>query len=166
MPLSQASLQVREPMSATGPPVIWSLLREHAFDITTVRFSVTAGGVLDDFFVHEDVAALAIRPDPFLARRGPFVLEYSGDYSQAVPTGRVPDPEMMYGNVWPMRLATTIVQFTGTPPERLWAVQGETAATAERVAPLRVQPDGSAQICLEDFIGVYGIQWEWGDEPG
>jgi hypothetical protein len=23
--------------------------------------------------------------------------------------------------------------------------------------------DGSVQVCRQDFVGVYGIQWEWGD---
>ena len=164
MLLRSSTLQVREPMSATGPPVIWSLSGDASFDISTARFEVTTGGVLDDFFVHGDVAGFAIRPDPVIAQRGPFVLEHSTDYSDAVRTGRPQEPEMMFGTLWPLRLATTIVRFMGTPPQRLWAVQGETAASAERVARLHVAPDGSAQICLHDFIGVYGIQWEWDDE--
>jgi hypothetical protein len=96
------------------------------------------GGVIDDFFVHGDVAALAIRPDPAIAQKGSFVLEYSTDYSSAVRIDRPPDQEWMYGTLWPLRLATTIVQFTGRPPERLWSVQGQTAASAERVAGLHV----------------------------
>lgn len=164
MLLRSSIMQVREPMSATGPPVIWTLEGGSSFDISTVRFEVTTGGVIDDFFVHGDVAALAIRPDPAIAQRGPFVLEYSTDYSKAVRIDRPPDQELMFGTLWPLRLATTIVRFTGRPPELLWAVQGETAASAERVARLQVAPDGSAQICLHDFIGVFGIEWEWGDE--
>jgi transcriptional regulator with XRE-family HTH domain len=163
MMLRQSVMQAREPMSVTGPPVIWSLEGGSPFDVSTVRFEVTTGGVIDDFFVHGDVAALAIRPDPAIAQRGPFVLEYASDYSNAVSIDRPPDHEQMMGTLWPLRLATTIVHFMGKPPERLWAVQGETAASAERVARLQVGPDGGAQLCLHDFIGVYGIQWEWDD---
>ncbi|MEO6414127.1 MAG: hypothetical protein ABIO48_16185 [Pedococcus sp.] len=71
---------------------------------------------------------------------------------------------MKYGSPWPLRLAATIVRFTGKPPERVWSVTGDTAATAERQDHLTMGPDGNAQICLYDFVGVFGIQWDWGDE--
>ncbi|MEO6414128.1 MAG: hypothetical protein ABIO48_16190 [Pedococcus sp.] len=63
------------------------------FDISTVRFEVTAGGVLDDFFVHGDVAAMAIRPDPTLTRTGPFLAEHTLDFSEAVRNDQPLDPE-------------------------------------------------------------------------
>ena len=161
MPMRRSTVEVREPMSATGPPVIWSVASESSFDVSTVRIEVTTGGVIDDFFVHGDLAALAIRPDPAIAHRGPFVLESAKDYSNAVRLDRPPDQEMMYGTTWPLRLATAIVRFTGQPPERLWSVQGDTAASAERKERLQTGRDGRVQLCLHDVIGVYGIQWEW-----
>jgi transcriptional regulator with XRE-family HTH domain len=164
MPVRRSTLEVREPMSATGPPVIWSVTRESAFDMSTVRFEVTTGGVIDDFFIHGETAAFAIRPDPDIAQRGPFVLESARDFSNAVRTDQPPDQEAMFGTTRPLRLATIVVRFTGPPPGRVWAVQGETANSAERTGRLQVARDGSSQVCLHDFIGVFGIQWEWDDE--
>jgi transcriptional regulator with XRE-family HTH domain len=46
------------------------------------------------------------------------------------------------------------------------SVQGDTAASAERRERLQTGHDGTAQTCLHDFIGVFGIQWEWeGEAP-
>ena len=164
VPARKSFLEVREPMSATGPPVIWAITSEPSFDISTVRFEVARGGAMDDFFVHGDVAAYSIRPDPAIARRGPFVLEYSRDLSAATRIDGPPDTEWMFGCKTPLRLAVRVVQFTGEAPERVWSVRGETAASAQPQERLQVGPDGSVQICLHDFIGVYGIRWEWGDD--
>jgi transcriptional regulator with XRE-family HTH domain len=159
-----SAVEVREPMTPAGSPVIWIASSEPTFDMSTVRFEVPVGGVIDDFFVHGDVAALAIRPDPAIAHHGPFVLETTRDYSEAAPTGRPPDNEHMFGIMTPLRLATLVVRFTGPPPERVWLVRGPTAAAAERVALVKVAADGTAQLCLQDFAGVFGLQWEWDDE--
>ena len=163
-PVRSSYLEVREPMRASGPPVIWSITNAPSFDISTVRYEVAIGGAIDDFFVHGDVAAYSIRPDPAIAQRGPFVLEYSKDLSAATRIDGLPDTEWMFGCKTPLRLAVMVVQFTGAAPERVWSVRGETAASAHMQEPLRVGPDGTVQLCLHDFMGVYGIQWEWGDE--
>ena len=70
----------------------------------------------------------------------------------------------MFGCKTPLRLAVTVVQFTGEAPERVWSVRGETADSAEVQERLEVGPDGRVQICLYDFIGVVGTRWDWGDE--
>jgi transcriptional regulator with XRE-family HTH domain len=157
-------LEVREPMSPTGPPVIWSITSEPSFDIATARFEVAIGGAMDEFFVHGDVAAYSIRPDPAIAQRGPFVLEYSKDLTAATRIDGPPDTEWMFGCKTPLRLAVMVVQFSGEAPKRVWSVRGETAASAHVQEHLQVGPDGTVQFCLYDFMGVYGIQWEWGDQ--
>ena len=165
-PLFTSQLYVHEPMSPSGPPVVWKLISGMPFDIATARIEVTAGGVLDDFFVHGDVAALAIRPEPVVATNGPFAVQYTVDYSQAARVDSPPEREWMYGTNSPVRVAVLIVRFAGRPPEKVWRVEGHTAASAERVARAEVAPDGSVQICLFDFVGVYGLQWEAGDVTG
>lgn len=164
VPLVARFLHLHEAISATGSRVLWKLTGGLPVDASAVRFAVTTGGVVDDVFVQGDVAALAVRPDPVMARRGPFVLEYSIDYSEAARLDAAVDHEWMYGSVTPLQMAVLVVRFTGQPPVRLWPVQGATAATAERGAPLQPAADGSVQLCLRDLVGVCGIQWEWGDE--
>lgn len=165
-PLVTSHLQVHEAMSPSGPPVVWKLISGMPFDLSTARFEVSTGGVIDDFFVHDEVAALAIRPDPALARNGAFVVEYTIDYRDATRVDRPPEREWMYGANAPLRVAVAIVRFADGPPEKVWRVQGDSATTAERVARVEVAPDGSAQICLQDFVGVYGLQWDADDVTG
>ena len=165
VPLRCRYTHIHEAMGASGSPVLWKLIGAAQFDTSSsVRFEVTTGGVLDDFFVHGDVVAVAIRPDPAMAQRGPFVLEYSVDFSETERLDGAVDNEWMYGATTPMQTASVVVRFTGETPARIWPVQGATAATAERGAPLSLAADGSAQLCLHDLVGVYGIQWQWGDE--
>ena len=164
VPLGCRYTHIHEAMGATGPSVLWKLVGAAPFDTLAVRFEVTTGGALDDFFVHGDVVGVAIRPDPAMAQRGPFVLEYSVDFSEAERLEGAVDNEVMYGATAPLQIASVVVRFTGQPPARIWPVQGATAATAERGVPLSVAADGSAQVCLHDFVGVFGIQWEWGDQ--
>jgi hypothetical protein len=165
-PLSTSQLYVHEPMSPSGPPVVWKLVSGMPYDITTARFEVTAGGVLDDFFVHGDIGALAIRPDPAVATNGPFAVQYTVDYADAVRVDRPPEREWMYGTNSPVRVAVLMVRFAGRPPAKVWRVEGDTAASAERVARAEVAPDGTVQVCLFDFVGVYGLQWDADDVTG
>jgi transcriptional regulator with XRE-family HTH domain len=165
-PLVTSHLHVHEAMSPTGPPVLWKLISGMPFDLTTARFEVTAGGVLEDFFVHGDIGALAIRPDPVLAGKGPFAVQFSIDYRDAVRNDRLPEAEWMYGANSVLRSAVLIVRFVGRPPEQVWHVQGTGAASAERLGSVPVSPDGSAQLCLHDFVGVYGLQWDAQDAGG
>ncbi|WP_200961266.1 helix-turn-helix domain-containing protein [Phycicoccus sp. Soil802] len=153
-----------EQMSASGSPVVWKLTSGLPFDLSAVRFEVLTGGVLDDFFVHGDMAALAIRPDPLQARNGPFLVEYSVDFSGVEPLADTVEREWMYASTSPLQLGAMVVRFTGDVPERLWSVRGASATTAERQGRIQVAPNGSAQVCFQDLVGVFGIQWEWGDE--
>ena len=153
-----------EQMSASGSPVVWKLTSGLPFDLSAVRFEVLTGGVLDDFFVHGDMAALAIRPDPLQARNGPFLVEYSVDFSGVEPLSDTVEREWMYASTSPLQLGAMVVRFTGDGPERLWSVRGSSATTAERQGRIQVAPNGSAQVCFQDLVGVFGIQWEWGDE--
>ncbi|WP_140743004.1 helix-turn-helix transcriptional regulator [Pedococcus bigeumensis] len=164
VPLECRYTHIHEAMGASGSPVLWKLVGSAPFDASSVRFEVRTGGVLDDFFVHGDVVGVAIRPDPAMAQRGPFVLEYSVDFRGAERLGGAVDDECMYGANTPLQTASVVVRFTGERPARIWPVQGATAATAERGAPLSVAADGSAQLCLQDFVGVFGVKWQWGDE--
>ncbi|WP_457254691.1 helix-turn-helix domain-containing protein [Pedococcus sp. P5_B7] len=157
-------VHAHEPMSASGPPVVWKLTSGLPFDLSTVRFEVVTGGVLDDFFVHGDMAALAIRPDPRQAQTGPFVVEYSVDFSGVEPVGDVVEREWMFASTSPLQLGAMIVRFMGRVPERLWSMRGTSATTAERQGRIQVDPDGSVQVCFQDLVGVFGMQWEWGDE--
>ena len=153
-----------ERMNASGSPVVWKLTSGLPFDLFAIRFEVLAGGVLDDFFVHGDMAALAIRPDPLQALNGPFLVEYSVDVSGVEPVGDAVEREWMFASTSPLQLGAMIVRFQGEVPERLWAVRGASATTAERQGRIRVAPNGSAQVCFQDLVGVFGLQWEWGDE--
>ena len=153
-----------EKMSASGPPVVWKLNSGLPYDLASVRFEVLTGGVLDDFFVHGDMAALAIRPDPLMAQNGPFVVEYSLDFSGVEPAPDTVEREWMYASLSPLQLGAMVVRFTGAVPERLWSVQGGSATTAERQRRIQVAPNGCAQVCFQDVVGVFGLQWEWGDE--
>ena len=121
-----------EQMSASGSPVVWKLTSGLPFDLSAVRFEVLTGGVLDDFFVHGDMAALAIRPDPLQARNGPFLVEYSVDFSGVEPLADTVEREWMYASTSPLQLGAMVVRFTGDVPERLWSVRGASATTAER----------------------------------
>jgi transcriptional regulator with XRE-family HTH domain len=159
-PLVTSQLHVHEAMSPSGPPVLWKLISGMPFDIATARFEVSAGGVIDDFFVHGDVAALAIRPDPAIAGTGAFAVEYTTDYRQATRIDRPAEREWMYGATSPLRVAVLVVRFADQPPAKVWRVQGDTAATAERVGRVEIGADGSVQVCLHDFVGVYGLQWD------
>ena len=93
---------------------------------------------------------MAIRPDPAIAQTGPFVLEYSIDFSAATrtdqPIGRGVDVRHVRGRCdW----RPSSCGSPGPPPERVWSVQGETAASAERAGtPPRSGADGSVQVCL------------------
>ena len=165
-PRFTSQLYVHEAMSPTGPPVIWKLVSGMPFDLATARFEVTAGGVIDDFFMHDDIAALAIRPDPAVATNGPFAVQYTVDYTDAVRADRPPEREWMYGARAPLRVAVLLVRFAGRPPEKVWQVVGDSAASAERVARAEVAPDGTVQVCLFDFVGVYGLQWDADDVTG
>jgi transcriptional regulator with XRE-family HTH domain len=164
LPRNIRYLHVHEQMSASGSPVVWKLNSGMPVDLSAVRFEVLTGGVLDDFFVHGDMAALAIRPDPVMAQKGPFLVEYSVDLGGAEPLDGAPDREWMYGSTSPLLLAAMIVRFAGNIPDRVWSVRGASATRAERHGRVQVAPDGSAQVCFHDFVGVFGLQWEWGDE--
>jgi hypothetical protein len=153
-----------EQMSASGPPVVWKLTSGLPFDLSAVRFEVLTGGVLDDFFVHGDLAALAIRPDPVQAQSGPFVVEYAMDLSGVEPMVDTVEREWMVASTSPLQLGAMIVRFTGEAPERVWSVRGASATTGERQGRLQVAPNGCVHACFQDLMGVFGLQWEWGDE--
>ena len=70
----------------------------------------------------------------------------------------------MFASTSPLQLGAMIVRFTGRVPERLWSMRGTSASTAERQGRIQAAPDGSVQVCFQDLVGVFGIQWEWGDE--
>lgn len=165
-PLRFTYHHVHAAMSPSGPPVVWKLNGGPSFDPATMRFEVLAGGVVDEVFVHGTVSAVAVRPDPAMAQTGPFVIHYSGDFSDATRTDQSPDTEWMYGANSPLSVAALILHFVGKPPERVWSVRGDTAETAERGARLPVASDGSVQVCLQDFLGVFGIQWDHEAETG
>jgi transcriptional regulator with XRE-family HTH domain len=156
-------LHVHEPMTSSGSSVVWKLTSGLPFDLSAVRFEVLTGGVVDDFFVHGDMAALAIRPDPVTARRGPFLVEYTVDLSGVEPVGDAVEHEWMFGSTSPLQVAAMVVRFTAEVPERVWSVRGASASTIERHAAIPVA-DGSAQVCFRDLVGAFGMQWEWGDE--
>jgi transcriptional regulator with XRE-family HTH domain len=165
LPLRCSYTDVHEAMHPDGSPVLWKLSGKLPFDVTTIRYTVRTGGVIDDFSVHDGVVALAIRPEPALAHSGPFVVQYDADFSDALVVDGRPETEWMFGATTPMRTRILILRFDGPVPQRLWSVRGSTARTAERTGPVTVSPDGTAQVTLHDFVGVFGIQWEWGDDP-
>lgn len=156
--------QVYDSMSADGPPALWNLTGGLPLDVSTVRLDVRAGGVLDDFFVNGDIGAFAIRPYPHVARNGPFLLEYSFDFSQTARAELPVEREWMIGFHEAHSVATILLRFTDSWPRRLWTVQGPTATSIEKIADLELAVDGSVQTTVLDFVGVFGIQWEWGDE--
>jgi transcriptional regulator with XRE-family HTH domain len=155
---------VHEQMGASGSPVLWKMNSGMPVDLSGVRFEVLTGGVLDDFFVHDDIAALAIRPDPLLARKGPFVVEYAVDLSGAVPVDGAVEREWMHGGMSPLQVAAMVVRFTDEAPPRVWSVTGRSATATERRGQVQVGRDGVAQVCFHDLVGVFGLQWEWDDE--
>lgn len=157
-------LHVHEPISPSGSPVIWKLTSGLPFDLSSVRFEVLTGGVVDDFFVQGDMAALAIRPDPVTAQKGPFLVEYTVDMGGVEPVGDAVEREWMFGSTSPLQVAAMIVRFAGDVPERVWSVRGASATTIERQEPIPVAPDGSTQVCFRDLVGAFGLQWEWGGE--
>lgn len=164
MPVTCHYLHVHEPMKPSGEPVVWKLMGGMPFELPSIRFEVTAGGVLDDFLVHGDVAALAIRPDPAMDQEVPFVVGYTLDFRDAVRLDGATNDEWMFGSLAPLQLFALAVRFSGPVPQRAWSVRGETAATAERVRLLPVGADGGVQLVLHDVLGVLGIQWEWGED--
>ena len=165
LPQRARHVHAHEQMNESGSPVLWKLISGLPVDLSGVRFEVLTGGVLDDFFVQGDMVALAVRPDPVMARKGPFLVEFSVDFSQAEPVDSDVEREWMYGTRSPLQLAAMVVRFSGEVPERVWSMRGSSATTGERLGRLEVAPDGSAQVCFQNLTGVYGIQWEWGDQP-
>lgn len=164
LPLRCSYTDVHDAMRPDGSPVLWKLSGKLPFDVTTIRYTVRTGGVIDDFFVHDGVVALAIRPDPALAHGGPFVVQYEADFSDALVVDGRPETEWMFGSTTPMRTRTLIVRFGDQPPARLWSVQGSTARTIERMGRVETSRDGSAQVTHHDVVGIFGLQWEWGDD--
>ena len=46
----------------------------------------------------------------------------------------------------------------------VWSVRGASATTGERQGRVQVPPNGCVQVCFQDLVGLFGLQWEWGDE--
>ena len=157
-------LHVHEQMNPSGSPVVWKLTSGVPYDLSAVRFEVRSGGVVDDFFVHGDMAALAIRPDPLIAQQGPFLVDFSVDFSGVEAVGDAVEHEWMFGSTSPLQVAAMVVRFTAEVPERVWSVRGASATSIERQGRVPVAPDGSSQVCFQDLVGAFGMQWEWGDE--